>query len=135
MRPWRGSVRYATYTISPHCSQPALLVCRCNLNKHYLQRKLHTTLALLHRNQRFARPAICVFTQNMLHKLRPGSVGAWPPKTATASLCTHTRTHRDHRASTPGLLNTCVSLCAASAMLSSRLLHALRLRKQRVQPG
>jgi len=53
------------------------------------------------------------------------SARARPPKTKTASLHAHTRAHRHHPASTRGLINTGVSLCFESAMLSSRSMHAL----------
>jgi len=52
-----------------------------------------------------------------------------PPRTTTASLRAHTRAHRHHQALARGLLNTCVSLCVGSAMLSARILHVLRLRR------
>ena len=57
------------------------------------------------------------------------SIGEQPLETTPASLHAHICTHRHHQASTQGLLNTCASLCVGSAMLSSRIMHALRLRR------
>jgi len=62
------------------------------------------------------------------------SAGARPPKTKSASLHAHAHAHRHHQASTRGLLNTRVSLCFGSAMLSSRSMQALRSRRSSVQP-
>ena len=120
-------------TISPHCSPPALLACQCNLNKCCLQRKPHIILASQHSFQLFAQQDICVFTQTC-YTSSAQSVGARPSKTTTASLCAYKHAHWHYQASTWGLLNTCVSLCVGSAMLSSRIMQALLLRRQRVQP-
>ena len=111
-----------------HLHHIAALLTTCPPTKRCLKRNLLIILALLHRSWFFAQPAIYVFTQNMLHKLPPVNWSA-AANTTPASLHAQKCTHRHHQASTQGLLNTCVSLCVGSDMLSPRIMHALRLRR------
>ena len=125
---WEHKVRHLHHIAALLTTCPADLPVQPQQALPAAQTAYHTRLA----TQESASPGPpSAFSHRTCCTNSAQSVRARPPKTATASLRTHTR---DHRASTRGLLNTCVSLCAASAMLSSRILHALRLRRQRVQP-
>ena len=93
-----------------------------------------TRLVSLHRNLFFTQPVIYISTKNMLHKLHPVSQNTAAKNENSVASHAHKRAHKHHQASTRRLLNTGVSLCFGSDMLSSRSMHALRPRRSRVQP-
>jgi len=115
MAPWRGSVTFATYTISPHYSQPALLTCQWNPTKRCLQRNLLIVLvlALLHRSLFFAQPATYIFTQNMLHrdKLHPVNWSAAAKNDAGVASRAHVHTPTSSSINSRFTQHMCVPLC------------------------
>jgi len=108
-----------------------LLACQYSPTKSYMQRKSHSPR---YTGIKFSPSPSSTFPHRTCYTSSTQSARARPPRTKTASLHTHTHAHKHYQASTRRLLNTGVSLCFGSDMLSSRSMHALHTRRSRVQP-
>ena len=113
MAPWRGSITFATYTISLHYSQPAWLTCQYSPTKRSLQHNLLIILTSLHRSPFFAQPAIYVFTQNMLHKLYPVNWSAAAQNDAGAASRAHIHTPTSSSINSKLTVHMCPSVLEA----------------------
>ena len=124
---WERSIRHLHHIDALLTTCPADLLVKPNQALPAAQSAYRTHLATQESVLSPKPPS--TFSHRTCYTSSTQSVGARPPKTTPASLHAHICTHRYHQTSNQSLLNTCVSLCVGSTMLSSRIMHAVRLRR------